>query len=1130
MRRVLAAAALLAMVSCGGGTATVDGLIDLEGDALEVAGDSELGGGTDVAPFEAAPGDLLELAGPEVDATGELADLQTEPGEPGYPCGSGADCNSGYCVYTPEGKQCSTVCEDECPFGWTCALHEPSLPDQVFICVPGSMAPCSPCDQDGDCFVNGVDLGDRCVTYGPVGSFCAPKCDDGQPCPEGYDCQPAAGGDMRCIYSLGLCPCSAWAIAEVASTSCSNDSEAGSCEGERVCTVDGLSACSAPTPAAESCNGADDDCDGTADEDLTGPDCSVSNAHGTCTGTEECLAGKLFCSAQEPAPEACDGLDNNCDGTVDEGYPDTDKDGLKDCMETDKDDDGAPDGEDNCPAIQNPEQEDFDLDGDGDACDLDDDNDLVADGKDNCPLAPNPLQEDIDKDGTGDACDVDKDGDGIPQGLDNCPSLFNPGQQDTDADGTGDACDGDADGDSDPDGNDCAPENPAIFHGAKEECDGADNDCDSEVDEGFPDSDADGLMDCVDPDDDNDGDLDATDCEPLSPTVFHGAQEACDGIDNNCVKGADEGFPDFDLDGDKDCVDADDDNDLDADATDCAPQDPAVFHSAVEGCDGVDDDCDGMVDDGFGDQQCGLGQCVHSVPKCQDGALVFCNPFAGATAEACDGQDNDCDGAADEELGMVSCGFGSCFHEVPACENGKPSSCDPKAGAVPEACDGQDNDCDGLIDEGLGTTSCGLGVCGHSVPNCLDGKPQTCDPMQGAQEETCNGTDDDCDGSTDEGLGTTTCGAGACAHTVDNCAGGKPLMCDPLQGALDEACNGTDDDCDGQVDDGLGTTACGVGACAHTVDNCLGGLPQGCDPFEGAADEACNGLDDDCDGLVDEALGTTTCGVGACAHTVNNCAGGKPQACDPMAGSVPDVCGNGADDDCNGKLDDACPLSCLAIKTATPAATDGFYFVDLDGFAGPAPAFEAWCDMTVDGGGWTRFFWLKSAYPNGVDPFKGDVWSCDKAAPLCLAGIPKGTVPKDLLVKDVTDKAHAAWHFSGSNAISNAVLAAMRDRTKQCIYEQAAFQPYVYSGAEQFCGTGIEGGCDSFYYTDAVCGAGKTKAGWGVNFDGDTGCYSSAIKLGDVSTNCCGCNMSGPDWGFLNYTDVQNEWGEIYYR
>ena len=1223
------------------------------------AGVADKGGEMTIPDVELPP----DLGGPDLAGDSAVFGLTPDPGEFGYPCESDDQCNSGFCVVTPNGEVCTVLCEDECPAGWECALHKPSLPDQTYICVPSHVNLCRPCLTNADCEVNGTDSGSACLDYGPGGNFCGGECESDGECPEGYGCLEAidsSGQELtQCMQHAGECECAQWFVDEQAATECFVENEWGTCAGERVCLAEGLTDCSAPGATEELCNGLDDDCDGEVDEALDGQDCTVQNDNGACAGTQQCVGGNLTCDAETPLPESCDGVDNNCDGAVDEGYPDSDGDGLADCLETDADDDGVADIVDNCPAVKNPGQEDFDLDGDGDACDLDDDNDLVGDDEDceplngavhpgaeevcngiddncdgevdegfedadgdgipdcldndadgdgipnnldnckglfnpqqldldedglgdacdddtdgdgvddsgdNCVGVKNPGQEDYDEDDEGDACDDDDDDDGVPDLTDNCHLTFNPGQEDSDLDGKGDACEDDTDGDAVPDGEDncVVVKNPEQLDldgdGTGDVCDDdddgdgiADGDdncaevqnpeqldmdgdglgdaCDTDSDgDGIPDGldnceglfnplqldldldglgdacdedldgdghdndgdncplvvnleqddlDEDGVGDACDDDTDGDGDADLTDCAPFDWHIGHGAKELCDGVDNNCELGVDEGYIDTDLDSFKDCVDKDDDNDGDPDDTDCAPLDPAVHALAEEVCNLVDDNCDGQVDEGFGTLECGVGQCFHQVEECLDGASQVCNPFAGATPETCDGEDNDCDGEADEDMGTTTCGLGECLHTVDNCVGGIPQICSAEEGAGPEECDGKDNDCNGLVDDGLGTLTCGFGICDHIVLACLDG---------------------------------------------------VPVECDPFQGALVEVCNGADDDCDGELDNDLGTTTCGLGECEHTIDNCADGIPRICDAEEGAGVETCDGLDNDCDGEEDEELGSTTCGLGACEHSVENCVAGEPQVCDPMEGAVDEECGDAIDNSCDGVADEGCAESCQDWLDLDPEATDGFYLIDADG-AGPAPAFEAWCNMTIDGGGWTRFFWLDAAYPNNKDPFEFDVWECNNNSSLCRAGIPKNVAPKDLLVVDKTDGAHAAWHFAPANSTSNAILGALRDRTPVCAANGQVFNPYLVSSAEQFCGTGVEGGCDSFFYTSGTCGAGKTVGGsWGVNWDGDTGCYAAAFKFGDVSTPCCGCVMNGSDWAFLNYTAVKDESGELYYR
>jgi hypothetical protein len=244
----------------------------------------------------------------------------------------------------------------------------------------------------------------------------------------------------------------------------------------------------------------------------------------------------------------------------------------------------------------------------------------------------------------------------------------------------------------------------------------------------------------------------APDCNDQIGAIHAGAAELCNGLDDNCNGQVDEGNPA----GGAACIVAGLSGPCAQGVTSCASGPmrcvQTVFPTA-ETCNGVDDDCDGTVDEGNppGGASCtvpgALGQCAAGVSSCATGSLS-CAPLHTATVETCNGLDDDCDGAVDEGLGTVSCGVGACARSVNACSGGVPQTCTPGASGT-EVCNGLDDDCDGVVDDGLGTVTCGLGICTRTVNACSGGVAQACVPGP-AGVEVCNGLDDDCDGLVDE--------------------------------------------------------------------------------------------------------------------------------------------------------------------------------------------------------------------------------------------------------------------------------------------------------------------------------------------------------------------------------------------
>ena len=538
---------------------------------------------------------------------------------------------------------------------------------------------------------------------------------------------------------------------------------------------------------------------------------------------------------------------------------------------------------------------------------------------------------------------------------------------------------GDEDGDGVAADDDCDDADAAVFPDAPELCNGVDDDCDGEVDEDgdtwfYGDADGDGHGDpavaelaCDPPagfvttDDD---------CDDADAAVFPGADEVCNGMDDNCDGEIDPPDQLWFLDGDGDgfgdaLISAADCAPPDghvADDTDCDDTDPAVSPDAEEVCNGVDDDCDDVVDedllvvfyldgdgDGYGDPDTTLSACelplgyADNVDDCDD-TDVSVNP---AAVEVCGGVDDDCDGLVDDADPDVDTSGGSVFHV--------------------------DADLDGYGDPAATVRACGTG--GGAVADATD-----CDDTDAAVSpgatESCSGVDDDCDGLVDDADTSVDLSTGSTWYTdADADAHGDAASpesacaqpsgtvadatdCDDTDPAVNpaasEVCNGVDDDCDGDIDDAdssidtsthttwyADADADGYGDPTTTSDAC--DLPSGyaaldtdCDDTDAAispgADEICNSVDDDCDGDIDDddaSLDTSTADL---FFTDADADGyGDPDleiyACVEPSGvtdvdtdcddSDPDVnpagteaC-NGYDDDCDGTADSSslCPCN-----------------------------------------------------------------------------------------------------------------------------------------------------------------------------------------------------------------------------
>ena len=480
----------------------------------------------------------------------------------------------------------------------------------------------------------------------------------------------------------------------------------------------------------------------------------------------------------------------------------------------------------------------------------------------------------------------------------------------------------DLDGDGYLEGDDCDDNDASIYPGAVETCDGVDNNCDGEVDEGvtdtfYIDADGDGFGDAdntVEGCDAPDGAVpNGNDCDDTEAAVFPSNTEVCDGLDNDCNGTIDEDIPSewyLDADGDgfgdtsqmaETCLPEDGYVAL---MGDCDDNDSTIFPNAEEVCDGIDNNCNGVSDedlltlfyvdadfDGYGDtitiEACELVDGLSLIGGDCDDADSQSNP--GADEICGDSIDNNCDGVSDEASAIDATtwyldddndGYGLGSQSQVACfqptgyvdQNG---DCDDGNGAIytgaAELCDGIVNDCNTTTlssnetdDDGDGYVECSIDATGWVGSSGVAGGDD-CDDSNADHHELLDWYFDD-DG---DGVGVASGVFTVCVPPPN----GYVLLsgdCDDNNGAIytgaAELCDGIVNDCNTTTlssnetdDDGDGYVECSIDGTGWVGSSAVVGGNDCDDTNVDHHEELFWYFDNDSDGFGDASTGFMVC-------------------------------------------------------------------------------------------------------------------------------------------------------------------------------------------------------------------------------------------------------------------------------